>query len=215
LSSKQVPRPLLPRSKSDKSKQPSNSAVPGILVAPASHKVDPFNTLPVGEGGKAQFLISKCKLPRALSLSASALDNDANNQIVTDAWYPTEHPYSLIKPTFGQDECTKAVLSDATLLHMSLSHSAVGYCSLASMEFAPVANYHLGQTISIINKRIADFDHIPITHKDKTISTVGFLAHFEVRTYFISTFLVTIINTIHVIRLDMVPRLVLKSISMA
>jgi hypothetical protein len=35
---------------------------------PASNKIDPFNTLPVGERGNFQYLARNCKLPVALLL---------------------------------------------------------------------------------------------------------------------------------------------------
>ena len=61
---KQVPpRVLRPHNQPDRSKEPSNSTVPGLLLVPASHKIDPFNTLPVDERGNSQYLISKRKLP--------------------------------------------------------------------------------------------------------------------------------------------------------
>jgi hypothetical protein len=61
--SKQVPRLLRPKNEPDRRKEPSNLAVPGLLPVPVSHKIDPFNTLPVDERGNSQYLISKRRLP--------------------------------------------------------------------------------------------------------------------------------------------------------
>lgn len=86
-------------------------------------------------------------------------------------------------------------MSDSAVLHITLSHIAMGLRSLLSIELGPDIIYHLGRAVAIVNKRIANFRYETIAIKDKTIFTVSFLTHWEVRTFFASTFLVIVANT--------------------
>jgi hypothetical protein len=185
------------------------------LLVPASHKIDPFNTLPVDERGNSQYLISKRKLPAELSLLAFAIDNDLNNQVVYTVWYPaslktswgfdqflktvkhwTDGPYSPIKPAFGEEENTKAIMSDSAMLHVLLSHVARGLRSLLNIDLGSDAIYHYSEAIAIVNKRIVNFHNEAIGIKNSTILVVSLLIHWEVRTFSHSAFLIIIANPI-------------------
>jgi hypothetical protein len=99
-------------------------------------------------------------------------------------WYPTQFPYSPIKPSFGIEESTYPILSDPGVCHLSISHVAIGgYGILPSKNVGADVMYHLGQTLSIINKRIANFQDEPVAKQDKTLQVVSILTHFEVRIY--------------------------------
>jgi hypothetical protein len=166
------------------------------LLVPASHKIDPFNTLPVDERGNSQYLISKRKLPAGLSLSAFVIDNNLNNQVVFAFSDPTDHPYSPIKPCFGEEEGLKVIMSDSATLHITLSHVAMGLRSLPNIDLDSDVIYHLGKTIAIVNKRMGNFQYEAIRIQDKTIFVVSLLTHWEVQTYFPSAFSIIIANTI-------------------
>jgi hypothetical protein len=214
--SKQVPPRLLrPHNQPDGSKEPLNSAVPGLLFVPASHKIDPFNVLPVDERGNSQYLISKRKLPAELSLSSFVIDNNLNNQVVYTVWYPaslktssglqqflqtvkhwSDRPYSPIKPAFGEVENTKAIMSDSAMLHILLSHVAKGLRSLLNIDLGSDANYHYSKAIAIVNKRIANFHYEAIGIKNLTILVVSLLIHWEVRISPLFAFLIIIANAI-------------------
>jgi hypothetical protein len=73
LLSKQVPR-IIPRGESTRTNKPSNSGVP---LAPASHELDPFGTLPVDGRANAQFYLSKCKLSEIFWMSVYSIDRSA------------------------------------------------------------------------------------------------------------------------------------------
>jgi hypothetical protein len=125
---------------------------------------------------------------------APAIDNNAKNQLVYTIFYPTDRPYSPLRPTFEEGESHQAVLSDSAMLHVTLAHVAMGLPSLPSIKLGPDVVYHLGQAISIVNKRIAIFHHEPITRKDKAIMAVTLLTHFEVGTLSACNFLVLVAN---------------------
>jgi hypothetical protein len=187
-----VPRLLRPHTKSNGSKETSNSVV---LVAPASHKIDPFNSLPVDGGGDTQYLLSGCEVPAAFSLSASPIDNSIDNQIVYILFYPTDRPYSTVRPSFGEVEIYQKCLHDSATLHIILAEVAMVLSRLSSIDLGYNVASHFSQAIAIANKRIANFHCEPITHKDCTIMVVHNLIQFEVRTLSVSTSFVSIANT--------------------
>jgi hypothetical protein len=191
--SKQAPRPLRPYDKSNRSKESSNAALPGILVAPASHKVDPFNTLPVDGGGDTQYLMSNSKLPPGLSLRFP-IDNNTNNQIVYTVFYPTDRPYSTVRPSFGEMEVTRNLLDDSATAHMMLAQVALALSSLSSIDLSYNVAYRFGQAIAIANKRVANFHREPITQRDGAIQIVHVLIQFEVRTLSVSDSFISIAN---------------------
>jgi hypothetical protein len=97
--------------------------------------------------------------------------------------WPIQLPYSSIKPSFGVEESTNAVLSDTPVCHLAVSHAAIGGYGILPSQNAADIMYLLGQALSIINKRIANFHNEPIAYQDKTLTVVTTLTHFEVRIY--------------------------------
>jgi hypothetical protein len=152
------------------------------MVAPASHKIDPFNSLPVDGGGDTQYLLSECKVLASLLLSASAIDNNTNNHVAYTLFYPTDRPYSTVRPAFGEEEALKKWVTDSSTTHLLLAQVAMTLSSLLSIDLGNSVTYHFGQVITITNKRIANFYRELDTHKDFTIMVVVNLIQFEVGT---------------------------------
>jgi hypothetical protein len=157
-----VPRELRPNIRQDRSKEPSSSEVLGgqaMLMrntntnpnnGATSNKIDPFNTLPVGERGNFQYLARNCKLKAVLFLFLITIW-----PAVHIIFYPTERPYSPLRPTFEKEECLNAVIFDSALLHITLAHVSMSLCALSSTKLSPDAIFHVGQAIAIVNQRIA------------------------------------------------------------
>jgi hypothetical protein len=108
-------------------------------------------------------------------------------------FYPTECPYSPLRPCFRKEEALENSLSDPALLHASLAHVAAALDSLAGIDLSPNAVYHVGQAIVIVNKRLANSLHEAVTNK--TICAVAALFTFEVRVLTASTISFLIANT--------------------
>ncbi|KAH6712475.1 hypothetical protein BKA61DRAFT_736866 [Leptodontidium sp. MPI-SDFR-AT-0119] len=168
--SKQVPRLLHPHSESNKTKESSNSATLGLLShliltnantslnrGLASNRIDPFNTLPVDKRGNSHYLIG---------------------QYYT-TFQPTNHPYSPVRPAFRKEEFLSFAVSDCAILHATLGHVAMTLCDLAGIKSNPDLVYHVGQAITLVNKRIANRSHKAITKE--TIFAVACLTSLELR----------------------------------
>ncbi|KAN0090582.1 hypothetical protein V8E51_019161 [Hyaloscypha variabilis] len=175
---KQVVRQLRPnfgldRSKGpDRSKEPSNSACPsGQLIQLiqrisknnpgwTSNKFDPFNILPGDESGNAYYLFGNI------------------DPVCHSIFNP---PYSPVKPIEGRLDLLKMAVFDTSWFHLACAHISITLSRIRCTAMKPEAIYHLGQAISIVNKRIANFHHESATEKDETIGCVLPLAFFEVR----------------------------------
>jgi hypothetical protein len=83
-------------------------------------------------------------------------------------------------------------------------------CNLAGIKSSPDMIYHVGQAITLVNKRIANRNHKAITKE--TIFAVACLTNLEVRALSALIFLVLIANNHHIISSDLVVWLVLRFI---
>jgi hypothetical protein len=67
---------------------------------------------------------------------------------------------------------------------MGILHVAMGVYGIPpSKDVGSDVLYHRGQTLSIINKRIANFHNEPVAKQDKTLQAVSILTHVEVGIY--------------------------------
>ncbi|KAG4437889.1 hypothetical protein IFR05_006608 [Cadophora sp. M221] len=125
----------------------SHVSYPQLSLFPRKAAVDPFQTLPVSDAGNSQFYI---------------------------------HYYdSVFSETFSpvnpRKEYLPFVMTDAALLHATLSHSSVRHDLLLGIP-SPDSVYHKAKAIQIVNQRL----RMPVPEcTDTTITAVACLALFE------------------------------------
>jgi len=94
-------------------------------------------------------------------------------------FYPTECAYSPIRPHMGKGEALQYSLSDPALLHASLAHVAYTLSDLRKIDMSSNIVYHVSKAIAMVNKRIANSRHKPVSMD--TIGAVTTFTAFEVR----------------------------------
>lgn len=94
-----------------------------------------------------------------------------------------------------------------------LAHVAMTLCDLSGIKSSPDLVYHVGQAITLVNKRIANRNHKAITKE--TIFAVACLTGLEVCALSALTFLVMVANNHHIISSDLALWLVFRFILMA
>ncbi|KAE9364208.1 hypothetical protein N431DRAFT_431140 [Stipitochalara longipes BDJ] len=132
------------------------SSSPSPTPGPRNAAFNPFYKLPVGEDGSTHFLLSQFH----------AIFN------------PDIHPYSC---ALTKDDVIPFAITDSALLHAALAHSARTLCDTARTESPAERDYHTGQAIRLVNKRIAQSPDEAFSHA--TILTVGWLTQFEVLSF--------------------------------
>jgi Fungal specific transcription factor domain len=162
-------------------------STPSLTLEPGARSFDPFFTLPVDEEGNSYFLLSQCELsihkfhstaiisfPSASRLYSMVSLRSANDGLVHAIFNPDTHAYSC---ALRKEDVITAAITDPALLHAALANSALALCS-TRIESKTERDYHTGQAIRLVNKRIAHSSNEALS--DATILTVGWLLQFEV-----------------------------------
>ncbi|KAE9378225.1 hypothetical protein N431DRAFT_175373 [Stipitochalara longipes BDJ] len=124
-----------------------------LNFSPAGNHVDPFDMLPIGSRGNPQYIIMQFQTSLIFSPCLS----------------------SPIRPDAQKRGFLAYALSDPALLHAWLASIAKALCTLCGLDLHSDIDYHVGRAISIVNKRIANSNHTPITKE--TIMAVTYLTN--------------------------------------
>ena len=86
---------------------------------------------------------------------------------------------SPLRTDVQKEDFVSYVVSDPALLHAWLASIAKAICTLCGADLHADIDYRVGLAISIVNKRIANGNHTPITKE--TMLSVTFLTNVRVR----------------------------------
>jgi hypothetical protein len=103
----------------------------------------------------------------------------ADNQVDYTTFFTTNRPYSVVRPTFKKAEFLNFAISDAAVMHATLANITKTSYNLVRKS-SPDIIYHVGQAITLVNKRIANCNQKAITKE--TIIAVACLTYMGVST---------------------------------
>ncbi|KAE9370118.1 hypothetical protein N431DRAFT_559389 [Stipitochalara longipes BDJ] len=157
--------PLLPRRSNSNCNTNRSQGTPNLVShqvdvdrSPTSNSYDPFNALPVDKRGNAYFILSQ----------------------YNEIFYPNIAPYYSAVQSFTREDILHFTMSDPAVLHAVLGHIAINLRMFSGAKSRSDSTYHLGQAISLLNKRILNCNREDIT--DATIFAVGSLANLQITT---------------------------------